>query len=84
MYTSGGGAVNLPAVRAHPPQSETHTAGSRAFLAHPKSLLEQFVIRSGTAFPEGSGGSFGALRGPATIDQQHGSNEQGFHEILLS
>ena len=50
----------------------------------PESLLHQFVKWSGARFPERSGGSFGALRSPAAIDQQAGSNEQGFHKILLS
>ena len=38
-----GVAESARSMRSHPPQSETHTAGSRAFLAHPKEGLAVLV-----------------------------------------
>ena len=71
-------------MRSHPPQSETHAADSRAFLAHPKAMLILLVKRRATVFVEGSTGSSGLSGSLATIDQQPVSKEQRFHEILLS
>src|SRR6266702_2582896 len=80
LWRSEADCESARSMRSRPPQSETHTAGSRAFLAHRKALLESLVKRRVAGFGEYSAGPSGLFRSPAAIDQQQVSSEQGFHE----